>query len=56
MTETKRIQLFLSGMQNRIPGPYLAAIYRIIILLMAAACRQDAPDADGLQEAVGFRV
>jgi hypothetical protein len=33
-SETSRIQLVLSGIQNRTSGPYLAAINRILILLM----------------------
>jgi hypothetical protein len=34
ITETNRIELVLSGMQNRTLHPYLAAIYRIFISLV----------------------
>jgi hypothetical protein len=33
-TETNRIRLVLSGMQNRTSGPYLAAVNRILISLI----------------------
>jgi hypothetical protein len=34
ITATNRIQLVLFGIQNRTLGPYLAAIHRILILIM----------------------
>jgi hypothetical protein len=36
VTETNRIHLDLFGMQNRTLGPYLAAMYRILIPLTTA--------------------
>jgi C-terminal, D2-small domain, of ClpB protein len=40
ITETSRVELVLSGMQNRTFCPYLAAIYRLLIssLIFASAC------------------
>jgi hypothetical protein len=38
ITETNRIKLVLSGLQNRTFGPYFAVIDRILISLMIGLC------------------
>jgi hypothetical protein len=42
ITEMNRTCLVLYDMNNRIFGPYLAAIDRILISIMGDACRQAA--------------
>jgi hypothetical protein len=37
MSETNRVPLVLFGMQNKTTGPYLAAIDRILISLVAGS-------------------
>jgi hypothetical protein len=46
--ETNRIQLVISGKQNRRSGPYLAAMHRILISLMTCAAALDLSHVPGL--------